>query len=250
MNLEEFEQSYEETGEVPDGYQFADGMFDLCDLTSRDFPKIGPYDNREVVSALRKDCKLGDTEAALFWLTVLIDMGRWDLKSHRMYIARQLWIMAGEDCFDQMVVLQAHAVFSMVGTCSETDHLYQLVYRMCKADHVHDSDEGMEMDRLWGTAVGLMKRRIWRKMPSYAVDVHTYRGKVKQGRGEILDQRFSGHEYGRAASMYLRARDGKAMGAGSLLDDRFGPVWKRIKSIYGVALSMPIRSEDDQGQLL
>jgi hypothetical protein len=217
------------------------GAFDLGDLSSRVYPPLGPYDNREVVSALRKEIKLGRTEQALYWLTVMIDMGDWSSRSHRSYIARQLWIVAGEDLWDQQIVLQAKAVFDMVNVASETDHLYQLVYRMTKAARIHDHPDGQQMDELWCKAHGEIRRGTWRKVPSYAVDQHTYRGAMLRRKGVRLDQRFNGTTFGRFATRWLWRRDRDRFGPRSELGQGFWVAWAEYKLMGGEGLQRPER---------
>jgi hypothetical protein len=65
-------------------------------------PKLGQYDFYKVVSALRKTIKLGQKEDAIYWLHVLVTLSDSGAKT----AAKQLWIMAGEDIADEMVVLR------------------------------------------------------------------------------------------------------------------------------------------------
>lgn len=206
-----------------------DRKFRPASLASKSYPDLGPYQNREVVSALRKEIKLGRLEQALYWLTVMLDLGDGSA-SHRSYIARQLWIVAGEDIYDQNIVLQAYAVFQMTNVCYETDHLYNLVSHMVKAPKIHNTEDGIAMDTLWGKAQGQIRRGEFREMPSYAVDRHTYRGKSMRNK---TDERFSGTTYGRIATRYLYARDGENFGPQSQLDDDFHKKWAEIQELYG-----------------
>ena len=55
--------------------------------------QVGPYYGMEVISALRKDVKLGNVSDAIYWATVLREYSpRWET-AHKM-IAKQLWISA------------------------------------------------------------------------------------------------------------------------------------------------------------
>lgn len=222
------------------------GPFDPADLNDRSYPNLGPYPNREVVSVLRKEIKLGRPEQAIYWLSVMLQMGSGS-KGHLSYIARQLWIVAAEDLFDQQIVLQAFAVNQMIGLASETDHLYQLVYRMATTPNkLHTTDGGREMDWLWGKAIGEIKRGRWRKMPSYAVDQHTYRGKILIRKDVHVDQRFNGTDFGRQSTQYLWARDGEEMGPRSDWDGGWWQHWKRVKEMFGMGLRYPLRKKGDE----
>ena len=70
------------------------------------------------------------SENAIYWLNVLITHGG---KSAQATAAKQLWIMAAEDVDDPAIVLRAFAVFQMAGRVPETDHLFFLTSRMCRA---------------------------------------------------------------------------------------------------------------------
>lgn len=56
--------------------------------------KLGRYDRWEVVSAFRKDIKLGNIEDAFYWTTLLLKYGGSNAKR---YILKQAWIMSAED---------------------------------------------------------------------------------------------------------------------------------------------------------
>lgn len=215
-----------------------DEEMDKGDLSSSNFPPLGPYDNREVVSALRKSVKMARTEEAIWWLTVALECSNHS-GGHLKYLGRQLWIMAGEDMFDQQIVLQAYAVYQMIGTCNETDHMYQLVYRMCEAEKVHES-AGAEMDRMWGEAQGKMRNGQWRQVPSYAVDRHTYRGKSMMYRGERTDERFSGTDFGRMATRFLWRANG-SLDPEAGLTEKFWALWLELKESYGLGKSLKFR---------
>lgn len=208
------------------------------DLTDRSYPPLGPYDNREVISALRKSTKMARKEEAIWWLTVALDCGS-GTGGHLKYLARQLWIMAAEDCYDQQIVLQAFAVYQMIGVCSETDHLYVLVSMMCDAEKMHE-DRGAEMDRLWGEAEGHMRNGRWREVPSYAVDRHTYRGKTMLHKGQRTDERFSGTTFGRLATRFIWKAYGELTPDGALTE-KFWSWWHERKEAYGVGKSLKFR---------
>jgi len=230
-----------------------DEEVDRVDLSDRSFPPLGPYDNREVVSALRKSIKMGRTEDAIWWLTVALDLGKGGTAK---YLARQLWIVAAEDLFDPMIVIQAGIVYQMTGICQETDHLYQLVYRMTKCEKMHEED-GAELDRIWGEAEGHMLNGRWREVPTYAVDRHTYRGKQMIGNDQRTDERFSGTTFGRLATRWIWTVHGW-LDPDAELTGAFWQFWNARKASYGVGKRWKIRktvaekkaAERAQGELL
>lgn len=187
-------------------------------------PPLGPYEYYEVVSAFRKEIKLGREEQAIYWLTVWLKFG--DGKSVGKSIARQLWILAAEDIDDDAVVLRAHAVHAMSTVVSETDHLYFLVAKMCKARKWWETEEGRETDRFWALAEGKLQDGVVVPVPEYALDRHTRKGWASLKARGFWDDRFSGTEIGRAKTRYLFLRDGK-LDPDAELDDGFLAYWQQ-----------------------
>lgn len=223
---------------IGDGWFEWNEEFERGDLTDRSYPPLGPYDNREVVSALRKSIKMARKEEAIWWLTVALECGSGS-GGHLRYLARQLWIVAAEDLYDQGVVLQAFAVYQMLGVCNETDHLYVLVSMMCDAEKIHQ-DTGAEMDRFWGEAIGRMVNGRWRQVPSYAVDRHTLRGQMMMRQKNWPDERFSGTEFGRAATRFIWGAYGELTPLAELTG-RFWQYWRERKEAYGIGKKLRIR---------
>ncbi len=141
-------------------------------------------------------------------------------------------------------MLQAYAVFQMIAVASETDHLYQLVHRMAtEAQKLHSAPGGVEMDRMWGEARGQIRRGRWRKVPSYAVDQHTLRGKILLRKKVHVDQRFNGTDFGRTSTRYLWVRDGEQFGPRSEWVGGFWRAWRAVKELFGVGLRRPLRDD-------
>jgi replication-associated recombination protein RarA len=91
-----------------------------------------PYQYSEVISAIRKDVKLGNVENAIYWATVIREFSpRWET-AHRI-VAKQLWISAAEDVDDPAVVLRAFALFQKGKEVPETEHIIFLIAQMCAA---------------------------------------------------------------------------------------------------------------------
>jgi len=199
-------------------------------------PKLGHYDYYETISALRKEIKLGRTEDAIYWLNVLLTHHA----SGAKIAAKQLWIMAAEDIYDEQIVLRAFAVYQMAGKVSETDHLFFLAARMCKATKWWEHPEGSEVDYLWSKAVGDLKKKP-KPIPSYALDEHTARGAIAKKQGRSIDNRFSGHDYGRQQTKYMYDRDG-SISPDEYPDPQFFVYWEQYKELLGEQ-DVPVQSQ-------
>lgn len=189
--------------------------------------KLGIYNYYEVISALRKEIKLGRVEDAIYWLHVLLTYN----ESGAKIAAKQLWIMAAEDVFDELVVLRAHAVYQMTAKVGETDHLYFLVARMCRAEKWWESCIGSEVDYLWAKASGDIKQHP-KPIPSYALDEHTSKGALAKKAGKQIDNRFSGHDYGRQQTKYIYDRDG-TLSPDEYPDPGFYTYWEQYRQLLG-----------------
>lgn len=190
-------------------------------------PKLGQYDYYEVISALRKTIKLGQEADALYWLNVLVTLSPTGAKT----AAKQLWVMAAEDIDDEMVVLRAFAVYQMAGKVTETDHLFFLASRMCKANKWWQTPDGSCTDYLWSKAIGDLKKRP-KPIPPFALDEHTAKGALAKKAGRPIDNRFSGHDYGRQQTKYMYDRDGFISPDG-YPDDQFFVYWEQYKELLG-----------------
>lgn len=190
-------------------------------------PKLGQYDYYEVISALRKEIKLGREEDAMYWLNVLLTYSDTGAKT----AAKQLWIMAAEDIDDDMVVLRAFAVYQMAGKVSETDHLFFLAARMCRAPKWWETTTGSCVDYLWSKSIGDLKKSP-KPIPSYALDEHTAKGALAKRRGNAIDNRFSGHDYGRQQTKYMYDRDGR-ISPDEYPDPAFYTYWEQYKDLLG-----------------
>lgn len=190
-------------------------------------PKLGHYDYYEVISALRKCIKLGQVEDSIYWANVVLSCH----ESGARIVAKQLWIMAAEDIFDEAVVLRAFAVYQMAGKVKETDHIFFLVARMCRAEKWWESPLGSEVDYLWAKATGDLKTRP-KEIPSFALDTHTAKGAIAKRRGYAIDDRFSGTDAGRQKTKYLFDRDGK-LDPDEYPDEQFWVYWEQYKELLG-----------------
>lgn len=181
-------------------------------------PPYGPYDYYLVTSAFRKSIKLDKPEDAIFWLEVMITSGDEKAnKAGKKHAAKQLWIMAAEDCMDQAVTMRAFAVYQMVDVVGETDQLYFLTYQMCKATKWWETEEGRLVTTLWAKAEGDVRRdkqamavggKLTHEFPSYAKDRHTRLGWDSMKKYHFWDDRFSGTWMGRLKSAYMYVMKG------------------------------------------
>jgi hypothetical protein len=202
-------------------------------------PGFGAYEHYEVISAFRKEVKLGRLENAIYWLSVMLEHG--DKSTPRM-VARQLWIMAAEDVNDAGIVLRAAAVYQMADVAPETDHLYYLTAAMCRAEKWWQTEEGREVDEMWSKALGDLKADP-KPIPGYALDRHTSGGWAIKRSGGQWDDRFSGTDIGRAKTSYLYQRDG-VLRPDLALDEGFEEFWaerQRLEAGPGQCLA----DEDD-----
>jgi replication-associated recombination protein RarA len=189
--------------------------------------KLGQYDFYEVISAFRKEIKLGRVEDAIYWLTVILTHSESGAKT----AAKQLWVVAAEDIDDDIVVLRAFAVYQMAGKVSETDHLYHLTAKMCRANKWFETAEGVSVDYLWSKATGDIKNHP-KQIPSYALDEHTSIGARAKKQGKQIDNRFSGHDYGRQQTKWMYDRDGK-ISPDEYPDPQFFVYWEQYKELLG-----------------
>lgn len=190
-------------------------------------PKLGQYDYYEVISALRKCIKIGNVEDSIYWANVIMTCHDSGIK----IVAKQLWIMAAEDIFDEAVVLRAAAVYQMASKVKENDHIFFLVARMCRAEKWWESPLGSEVDYLWAKAIGELKKRP-KDIPSFALDTHTAKGAIAKRKGFAIDDRFSGTDIGRQKTKYLFDRDGR-LDPDEHPDERFWTYWEQYRELLG-----------------
>lgn len=187
-------------------------------------PPYGPYNHYEVVSALRKEIKLGRLEEAIYWANVILTKSDKNTTGQKT-LAKQLFIMATEDVYSTEVLIRAYIALETAGRVDETDQYLFLVALMCRAPKWWESEEGREVDVAWAKAVGDLKDpELNHPIPSYALDRHTRRGWALFREKGDFDDRFSGTDLGRQKTVFLFLRDGR-IGPDSKLDRR-DPAWR------------------------
>lgn len=205
-------------------------------------PKLGQYDYFETISALRKCIKIGSVEDSIYWANVILTCS----DSGAKIVAKQCWIMAAEDIYDEAIVMRAFAVYQMAGKVPETDHLFFLVARMALATKWWEHPEGSQVDYLWAKAIGDLKKRP-KEIPSFALDSHTAKGALAKKRGRAMDDRFSGTDIGRQKTKYLWDRDNR-LDADEYPDEKFWVYWEEYRELMGEeieSVQQPLLQGDD-----
>lgn len=206
-------------------------------------PPYGPYSYYEVVSAFRKSIKLNDQQNAIFWLQVMIDFGD---KAGKKTAAKQLWIMAAEDCMDQDVTMRAGLVYQMIDVVGETDQLYFLTVQMCEAPKWWETDHGRRVTEMWAKAEGDVRRdkaamavggKLSHEVPSYAKDRHTSYGWETMKKFGWWDDRFSGTWMGRLKSAYMHLKLGRRLTADDFPDEGYVDYWDERVRLQGLDLT-------------
>jgi replication-associated recombination protein RarA len=190
-------------------------------------PKLGHYDYYETISALRKCIKIGNVEDSIYWAHVILTYH----KSGARIIAKQLWIMASEDIFNEAVVLRAFAVYQMAGKVEETDHIFFLVARMARSTKWWEEPLGVEVDYLWAKATGDLKKRP-KEIPPFALDLHTAKGAIAKKHGRAYDDRYSGTDAGRQKTKWLWDKHGR-LDSDDYPDEDFWVYWEEYKELLG-----------------
>ncbi len=160
------------------------------------FPEEPPgHPADEAVSAWIKAMRLGDVEAAYYWMFLCLE----ELNVPLTRLARRLAIFGMEDIFDletaaHLASLAMAVRFGML----DVNAVWQGCYWACKAPKFWECDEGREFERVVYDAWDEVKGGHLREMPSFAIDMHTKRGRERQKSGQPIDGRYSGDREGRA----------------------------------------------------
>ena len=147
-----------------------------------DFIKGYPLD--EVASALQKEIRRGDEEAAVYWGLLL-------QSETPFYAWKRVLITAAEDIGvgDPVAVQQVCALAQAWWQCKQKSryvsehHLTMAILLLCRAEK---STEVEDLQSLVLEQIGLIDKGRRRPMPDYAVDGHTKRGRAR-GLGKTWD---------------------------------------------------------------
>lgn len=136
------------------------------------------YPLDEVVSALQKDIRRGNEAESMFWALELLE------GNYGQYLWRRLIIIACEDIGlgDPQVVLMVHALEEMAHRATrswkespEVIPVGMAILAMCRAKKNRESDDFINCVMEW-------RKRNWRlKVPEYALNGHTDRGRALHG---------------------------------------------------------------------
>jgi replication-associated recombination protein RarA len=138
-----------------------------------DILMCGAYPLDEVVSALQKTIRRGDEVHAMYWARVMIENG------FAAYMWRRLAVTAGEDCAGEPDVLPyvaschylSNVAMKDAPKSAETNIVACAILKMCRAVKSH---EACDLDWI----VAQVAEKGWKPaIPSFAVDMHTKRGK-------------------------------------------------------------------------
>lgn len=152
--------------------------------------KCGDYELDEVVSALQKEIRRGFHERAFYWAVMMVNNGYED------YMWRRLMVILGEDVghYDMRVAPFVLAMYQAneIATSkskekpkTDTNFVANAILAMCKAVKTR---EGCDLDEYVGTCI---EHGLKLEIPSYAVDMHTQRGRAEGGLAdEIKGNRF------------------------------------------------------------
>lgn len=150
----------------------------------------------QIVSALMKSLRVGDTLRTLYWARVMLAGGE-----SGWYMARRIKCSVAEDVSDPLYAQTALAFAGVYDTTGDQNALWQALYwatlgaawRTPDAPGIewHEAQVwwhwGMNLDEIGAGQVTI---------PEAAVDAHTYWGHKRADRGEPVCAAFSGHEAG------------------------------------------------------
>jgi len=138
---------------------------------------INGYNIDEVVSALQKEIRRGNEENAVYWGLELLETEGLDWR-----LWRRLKVIAAEDCAGLPLlsaVGQAEYIFYKIGKNSGDGKLIaaKVIIELCRAKKDRTADDML----CWWIEQRKKMKKL--KMPDYAVDEHTKRGRML-GKGE------------------------------------------------------------------
>lgn len=152
----------------------------------------------EIVSTWIKEMRLGNEEAALYWVHAALDN-----RISIPYLARRLAIFTVEDGWSAEALTVGAAIQAMAAhQPREWNAVIWGTAYMCRIPKFWESAEGRRYEERRRAAViashaGETKGARMRQFPSYGLDRHTRFGRSQMYRGLEVDERFSGHFSGR-----------------------------------------------------
>jgi hypothetical protein len=152
---------------------------------------VGGYDRYEVVSAFHKEMRRGDKKEAYYWLDVMIQSG-----FSAWYVNNYIVSILGEElCHCDMKPFQEIKTLANFKVIDEYN-LYAMVEKFCEAKKWWFCEKCSQRRKDWVETHKAVKKGR-KKVPLYALDTHTRRGKKLYANGEA-DMRWSGTDKGMA----------------------------------------------------
>jgi len=161
------------------------------------------YDQKDVMSALIKEMRLGNLEESMYWGVVMAEAGdAWNL-------CRRLLIFSFEDGFGEKVQIYSTACWQAYQAIRDDNIWFAWIERLCKATKFWQIPEGEEREAAFDKVEKEFKEGKRRPIPDYAKDGHCKAGyQMKKEKG-YMDNRFSGNSYGRWNMIRMHKRLGK-----------------------------------------
>lgn len=161
------------------------------------------YNQKDVISALIKEMRLGNLEGAMWWARVMEEAGDvWNL-------CRRLLIFAFEDAFGEGIQMYSVACWQAWTSIKDANIWFAWIERLCAARKFWEVPEGERRERAYDKADRELKAGKRRPIPEYAKDMHCKAGyQMKKEKG-YLDNRFSGDGYGRWQMIRMYKRLGR-----------------------------------------
>ena len=170
--------------------------------TAKRYAEIG-YDQKDVMSALIKEMRLGNLNEAMYWGRVMEEAGdAWNL-------CRRLLIFSFEDGFGEKVQIYSAACWQAYQAIKDDNIWFAWIERLCKAKKFWETPEGEEREAAYDKADKSLKAGERRPIPDYAKDCHCKAGyQMKKEKG-YMDNRFSGDGYGRWHMIRMQKKLGR-----------------------------------------
>lgn len=189
------------------------------------------YDRYEVISAWIKEMRRGDAEGSVYWARIMLeagDLGRGNAEVG--YMCKRLQIFATEDLCPMEDWAVSYA--SGMSKCAhETHAVLWFTFRMALAkkwwetepglflrsltvklkSEIHSWSRGKVFDWPTGRWREAKPEEVSKKrpIPSYAVDIHCWRGKELNRKQLPMDERWSGNGVGIAERIFQGRANGK-----------------------------------------
>jgi replication-associated recombination protein RarA len=162
------------------------------------------YDRFEVISAFIKEMRLGNVEGALYWLDVMKRSNE-----PKNYIVKRLVCFAGEDAFGtEPLGIASHLVNTFGREGDDWNLIDQAVIHLTKCKKWWETETGAFWKKCQMRHSKLFKLGKLKKVPHYALDVHTRKGVELKSQG-LMDSRMSGDANGVAKRLDSFERHGR-----------------------------------------